>query len=209
MGAIARCERRSEGLTLTETTLPSPLIYGRSADDLRIDSPLNRAAIAAVDYSPSIITIETGFDRPGRTLWATALSQPSANPVESTFTSFTVKLHQRWNPMANSIDVEQLAERIASESEPPQLIDVREPEELEIVALDGFLNLPMSRASEWVMQAPHQLDPHGETFVMCHHGVRSAYACQWLQEVGFTNVWNVSGGIDAYAIRVDRDLPRY
>jgi rhodanese-related sulfurtransferase len=42
-----------------------------------------------------------------------------------------------------------------------------------------------------------------EIVVMCHHGVRSAQVVSWLRQQGWTNVWNLSGGIDAYARDVD------
>ncbi|MDW8452067.1 MAG: hypothetical protein RML39_01250 [Oscillatoriaceae cyanobacterium SKYGB_i_bin93] len=45
--------------------------------------------------------------------------------------------------------------------------------------------------------------------VLCHHGIRSAYMCKWLSQQGFTNVKNVVGGIDAYALAVDPKVPRY
>jgi rhodanese-related sulfurtransferase len=54
-----------------------------------------------------------------------------------------------------------------------------------------------------------QFDRDCKTIVMCHHGIRSLHLCQWLEAQGFTDVYNVSGGIDAYAVRVDTSLPRY
>ncbi|MDC0835625.1 hypothetical protein CKA32_004932 [Geitlerinema sp. FC II] len=111
--------------------------------------------------------------------------------------------------MVSSINVEKLAERLATETNPLQLIDVREPEEVEIAAIDGFTNLPMSQAHEWIVEIEETFDPRAETIVMCHHGIRSAYACHWLESRGFAKVFNLSGGIDAYAIVVDRSVPRY
>lgn len=90
-----------------------------------------------------------------------------------------------------------------------QLIDVREPYELELAALDGFMNLPLSQFEQWSEQISSVLDPHAETIVMCHHGVRSAQMCYWLIQQGFTNVKNLSGGIAAYAVQVDRSVPQY
>ncbi len=90
-----------------------------------------------------------------------------------------------------------------------QLIDVREPEELAIAHLEGFLNLPLSQFAEWSNTIQTQLDPHAETIVMCHHGMRSAQMCAWLLNQGFTNVKNLTGGIDAYATTVDSTVPLY
>ena len=104
---------------------------------------------------------------------------------------------------------DQLSERMAVLVAPLQLIDVRELEEVSIAAIDGFTIWPLSTFAEWSGAFLTEFDPHTETIVMCHHGVRSAYFCQWLQHQGFTNVKNLVGGIDAYSIAVDRNLRRY
>jgi rhodanese-related sulfurtransferase len=90
-----------------------------------------------------------------------------------------------------------------------QLVDVREPEELEVVQLPGFINLPLSRFGDWGSQIETYLDRDRDTYVLCHHGVRSAQMCHWLAQQGFTKVNNIAGGIHAYAVRVDRSLPCY
>jgi rhodanese-related sulfurtransferase len=107
------------------------------------------------------------------------------------------------------ITVEDLAQRIAKADAPLQLIDVREPQEIAIAALPNFQVFPLSQSAEWMATLPTQLEPHGETYVMCHHGMRSAQMCQWLTQQGFTNVKNIVGGIDAYALGVDSSIPRY
>jgi rhodanese-related sulfurtransferase len=107
------------------------------------------------------------------------------------------------------ITVEALAQRIAEADTPLQLIDVREPQEIAIAALPNFQVFPLSQSSEWMETLPTQLDPHCETYVMCHHGMRSAQMCQWLTQQGFTNVKNIVGGIDAYSVGVDSSIPRY
>lgn len=104
----------------------------------------------------------------------------------------------------------ELAHRLKSGSrEELQLIDVREPEEVVIACVEGFDILPLSQFAEWANSFPTRFDPHVETLVMCHHGIRSAQMCQWLSLQGFTNVKNVAGGIDAYSILVDPTIPRY
>ncbi|MCU0567731.1 MAG: rhodanese-like domain-containing protein [Oculatellaceae cyanobacterium Prado106] len=109
----------------------------------------------------------------------------------------------------SQIQVVDLAKRMAQPSENLQLIDVREPEELAIASLPDFVNLPLSQFPEWSEQIATQLDPHAETIVMCHHGIRSAQMCQWLVQQGFTDVKNVLGGIEEYAAIVDSEVPRY
>jgi monothiol glutaredoxin len=43
----------------------------------------------------------------------------------------------------------------------------------------------------------------------CHHGGRSQRAAEHFAALGFTNVWNVAGGIDAWSQEVDPSVPRY
>jgi len=108
------------------------------------------------------------------------------------------------------ISVEELAQRLRAEHPPElQLLDVREPEEVAIAALKGFDHLPLSHFADWANLIHTRFEPHVETLVICHHGIRSAQMCQWLTIQGFTNVKNVDGGIDAYSVRVDPTIPRY
>ncbi|MGB3404361.1 MAG: rhodanese-like domain-containing protein [Microcoleaceae cyanobacterium] len=108
------------------------------------------------------------------------------------------------------ISVEEFSHRLAENStENLQLVDVREPKEVEIASLDGFLNLPLSQAQQWSQEIEQYLQPQTETFVLCHHGMRSAQMCQWLIGQGFKNVRNITGGIDAYSALVDSNIPRY
>lgn len=107
------------------------------------------------------------------------------------------------------IGVETLASCLAKPASHIQLVDVREPQEIAIANLEQFTNLPLSQFSQWSESIQTHLDPHIETLVMCHHGVRSAQVCRWLLNQGFIDVKNVSGGIDAYSIRVDPSIPRY
>ncbi len=106
------------------------------------------------------------------------------------------------------ITVTELAQKLAS-SEDLQLVDVREVWEVETAGLPGFIVLPLSDYAEWSEEIHTRLDAQKETLVLCHHGMRSAQMCQWLMQQGFTQVKNIAGGIDAYAIAVDRSIPRY
>jgi rhodanese-related sulfurtransferase len=86
------------------------------------------------------------------------------------------------------------------------LLDVREPVELGYANLgDGVEVAPLSRlAREQLAALPTAVQAkETEIVVMCHHGVRSAQVVSWLRQQGWTNVWNLSGGIDAYARDVD------
>ncbi|MFB2772135.1 rhodanese-like domain-containing protein [Pelatocladus sp. BLCC-F211] len=107
------------------------------------------------------------------------------------------------------ISVEELAQHLSKGEPNLQLVDVREPQEVAIAHIEGFVNFPLSEFAEWGNEIHARLDPHAETLVLCHHGIRSAQMCQWLVNQGFTNVKNISGGIDAYSMLVDPSIPLY
>lgn len=116
---------------------------------------------------------------------------------------------QFFNQSIPQISVEELAHHLRTSSHELQLIDVREPEEVVLAHIKGFDILPLSQFADWANQIQTRFDPHAETLVMCHHGIRSAQMCQWLSHQGFTNVKNVAGGIDAYSLLVDPTVPQY
>ena len=111
------------------------------------------------------------------------------------------------------ITVQELAARLAidrPDDQPAlQLIDVRERDEVEIAAIAGFEILPLSEYAEWEVSFKEKFDPHAETLVLCHHGMRSGQMCQWLVNQGFTNVKNIGGGIDAYAYAIEPSMAKY
>ncbi len=109
----------------------------------------------------------------------------------------------------SEITVSELATKLVDRDLVCQFVDVREPQELAIVKLPQFINLPLREFADWSPDIYNRLDKDTETIVLCHHGLRSAQMCQWLSNVGFTNVSNVSGGIDAYSYHVDPSLPKY
>ncbi|MCA9941094.1 MAG: hypothetical protein KC418_20785 [Anaerolineales bacterium] len=93
------------------------------------------------------------------------------------------------------------------------LLDVREPMELRYASLgDGVELAPLSRLAALGIQAlPASVvnDKTAEIVVICHHGNRSAQVTTWLQQQGWTNVLNLTGGIDAYARQVDPSVGSY
>ncbi|MEA5510353.1 rhodanese-like domain-containing protein [Crocosphaera sp. UHCC 0190] len=107
------------------------------------------------------------------------------------------------------ITVEELSTRLANDGTGLQLIDVREPEEVAIAYIEGFEVLPLSQFAQWSEEIDSRFDPNKETFVICHHGMRSAQMCLWLLNNGFSNVKNIRGGIAAYSLRVDSSIPQY
>lgn len=93
--------------------------------------------------------------------------------------------------------------------EDAQLIDVREPEEVTQASLAGFQVLPLRQFGSWGPEILTKFDPQIDTYVLCHHGMRSLQVAKWLQTQGFRRVFNVSGGIHEYAVKADPSVPTY
>lgn len=91
------------------------------------------------------------------------------------------------------------------------VLDVREHMELQLASLEGVLHTPMSEIAALREDAlPDEIeDKATEIVVLCHHGNRSAQVAAWLRGQGWPNVWNLTGGIDAYAKEVDRSVGLY
>ncbi|HEY8297363.1 MAG TPA: rhodanese-like domain-containing protein [Candidatus Baltobacteraceae bacterium] len=102
------------------------------------------------------------------------------------------------------ISVDELA-RWRSEQKAFVLLDVREPHELTLASLDGATHVPMRDLPARL----NELDKDAEIAVLCHHGGRSAQVARFLTQHGFANVYNVDGGINEYATRIDPSIPTY
>ncbi len=100
------------------------------------------------------------------------------------------------------ITPQDLAEKLKSQT-PPHLIDVRQPEEFALVALEKSQLIPLG-------ELPARLGelPEGELVVYCHHGMRSLQAAAILTAAGHPAV-SLKGGIDLWARQIDPSLPRY
>lgn len=86
-----------------------------------------------------------------------------------------------------------------------QLVDVREPWELEIASLEETINIPMGE----IPKRYKELDPAKPVAVICHSGGRSARVAGFLAENGFREVANIEGGIDDWSNDIDASIPRY
>jgi rhodanese-related sulfurtransferase len=103
-----------------------------------------------------------------------------------------------------SIDPSDLAEQL-ERGDRIRLVDVREHLESRIASVKGSELVPLGTLPDAVGR--FGLDE--EIVVMCHHGIRSQMACEFLLQSGFTRVRNLSGGIDRWSIEVDPTVPRY
>ncbi len=104
----------------------------------------------------------------------------------------------------DSIAPGELARRLAR-GDAFQLLDVREPEELAICRIAGALHIPLGD----VRERQDELDPDLPLVCICHHGVRSASAAGYLESQGFQQVFNLTGGVERWAVEVDSTLARY
>jgi len=85
-----------------------------------------------------------------------------------------------------------------------QLIDVRDQHEFDFVNLGGEL-IPLAD----IIAKSELVNKEGDVVVHCRSGARSANAILFLQDLGFTNLLNLKGGILAYAQEIDPSLPQY
>lgn len=105
---------------------------------------------------------------------------------------------------AREITPSALATRLAR-GDAVHVLDVREPWEHGVAALDVAERMPMA-----TVPARHAALPRDRAIVvLCHHGTRSAMVADYLRAAGFPRVLNLAGGIDRWSLDVDPSVPRY
>ena len=87
----------------------------------------------------------------------------------------------------------------------PLILDVREPWETMICQLAQARLLPMQEIPSRWNELPHDRD----IVVLCHHGMRSLQVADYLQSKGLNRLYNLTGGIAAWAEQVDPAMARY
>jgi len=87
----------------------------------------------------------------------------------------------------------------------PLLLDVREPREFETCHIDGSRLMTMGTVPALIGDLPRDED----IVVICHHGGRSFQVAMFLQQQGFSRLFNLNGGVDAWALQVDKTMARY
>jgi monothiol glutaredoxin len=105
-------------------------------------------------------------------------------------------------PGVRAISVSDLKQRL--DKGQIALFDVRTPEERELARLESS-RLLTREAQDEIFALPKDTP----LYFICHSGRRSAQAAEFFVEQGYTEVYNVSGGIDAWSRDVDPDVPRY
>ncbi len=99
-----------------------------------------------------------------------------------------------------------LAAWLADSSRPaPLLLDVREPWEFETCHIPGSTLISMRT----IPARFAELDQDAEIVCICHHGGRSMQVAAFLEQNGFSQLNNLSGGVHAWALQVDPSMPTY
>lgn len=115
-----------------------------------------------------------------------------------------ISLNGNQPKIMKEVTVQELKQMIDSGAD-FQLIDVREPHEYEICNLEGEL-IPMS-------EIPYNVDKISkdkQVVIHCRSGKRSGDMLLWLEKNhGFTNLYNLKGGVLAWAKEVDPTFPTY
>jgi adenylyltransferase/sulfurtransferase len=94
--------------------------------------------------------------------------------------------------------------KMRDENADHQLIDVREEHELDICEIGGE-HIPMGD----VMDNLGKISKDKKVVIHCRSGNRSGAICQALEGQGYNNVYNLKGGIIAWANEIDPSLTKY
>ena len=103
-----------------------------------------------------------------------------------------------------TITVQEL-QSLRESSEPFTLLDVREPFERDIAVIEGAQHIPLGQLGDRLDEIPRDK----KLVVHCKSGGRSGKAVAQLQSVGFKDVWNVAGGINAWSKEIDPSVADY
>jgi monothiol glutaredoxin len=94
--------------------------------------------------------------------------------------------------------------KMLDSGEPLELVDVRTPGERDLAAIAGARLLDQEYHDRLLA-----LRRDTPIVFQCHHGIRSQSAAEYFLRAGFENLYNLSGGIDAWSRLVDPSIPRY
>jgi monothiol glutaredoxin len=86
-----------------------------------------------------------------------------------------------------------------------KLLDVRTEEEYETARIKGAVLINSPAKAEEILALPKETP----LVFHCHHGMKSLQAAIWFRQKGFTQVFNLAGGIDAWSHEVDPSVPIY
>ena len=85
------------------------------------------------------------------------------------------------------------------------LLDVREQSEFQYTHIANSVLIPLNQLPTRLSE----LNTEDEIIVICHHGMRSQQAANYLDHSGYKNIANLTGGIDAWSCNCDNTVRRY
>jgi rhodanese-related sulfurtransferase len=95
--------------------------------------------------------------------------------------------------------------QVLSSGQGHRLVDVRDRWEFELCRIAGSENIPMAE----LMGQLDSLGKEDPIVVICHHGMRSQQVAAYLDSLGYSNIMNLEGGVDAWSRVVDPEMPQY
>jgi monothiol glutaredoxin len=168
------------------------------AVDARFRSSLYLAPVA-----PGEVACEAG----GVTLHLDPLSARRAEGVRISVVQTPrgpqLRVDSPLGPAVGALSVRELAQ-LRESGRPFELVDVRTPEERATASIPGSVLL-----TEEESRRLESLPKDTLLVFHCHHGGRSQVAAERFSALGFSSVYNVAGGIEAWSLEIDPEVPRY
>ena len=164
------------------------------------------------DWQTSLsMAAQTSMDIPveanGVTLMVSRLSAVRANGINISLVETTngkgFKVDNPNAPTLSEMSVQEL-KALLDAKEDFEFIDVRTPSEFETARIAAAVLL-----DEVQYQRLSELPKETKIVFICHHGPRGVNAAEQFLSQGFTNVHNVTGGLDAWSAEIDESVPRY
>jgi len=105
-----------------------------------------------------------------------------------------------------NLSVAELSQWLAdTQRERPLLLDVREAWEFALCRIEGSEPVPLGTLGSRLSS----IDPERPIVCICHHGTRSLHAGLALERHGCREIYNLVGGVDAWARQIDRSMATY
>jgi monothiol glutaredoxin len=105
-------------------------------------------------------------------------------------------------PPVKQMSVRELAEQLQAGA--VTLVDVRGETDRSLASIEGSLVLDRE-----TMQRLEAMPKDTPIAFLCHHGNASMGSAEYFRKQGFTNISNVTGGINAWSMEIDPSVPRY
>ncbi len=123
--------------------------------------------------------------------------------AETTANGPAFRIEVAGEPVVSQMSVSEL-KKLLDSGEQAYVFDVRTAEEIATARIEG--TTPFDAEAQRSLQG---LPRDALLVFLCHHGGRSQSAAEQVASLGFTRVFNVSGGIDAWSREIDSSVPRY